>query len=185
MILPNTPCLVRIIEMARISAYVIEKFRNKMIQLYQIQGIERFWLHPISYHIDDKLRVSLFYPESVSLYELLHSDGDSNLRKILQTESNHTRNRIKYEIAFQLAKILLTIHSLDSIHQHGHLSSHNVFVTISKVESGTFEIKVKISDIETMDFMEYGNMFFNYRIASVWSSPEILSNIKKLPKLTP
>lgn len=33
--------------------------------------------------------------------------------------------------------------------------------------------------------MEYGNMFFNYRIASVWSSPEILSNLKKLPKLTP
>jgi hypothetical protein len=33
--------------------------------------------------------------------------------------------------------------------------------------------------------MEYGNMFFNYRIASVWSSPEILANLKKLPKLTP
>ena len=32
--------------------------------------------------------------------------------------------------------------------------------------------------------MEYGNMFFSYRIASVWSAPEILSNTKKLPKLT-
>jgi hypothetical protein len=34
MILPNTPCLVRVIDMARISAYVVEKFQNKMVQLY-------------------------------------------------------------------------------------------------------------------------------------------------------
>jgi hypothetical protein len=39
-----------------------------------------------------------------------------------------------------------------------------------------------IGDIETYDFMEYGNMFFNYRLANVWSSPEVLSNLKKLPK---
>ena len=135
----------------------------------------------MAYHIDDKLRVNLFYPESISLYELLHSEGDTNLKKLLNQESVQTRKRIKYEIAFQLAKIMLTIHSLDSIHHHGHLTSHNIFVTINKVGSGTFEVVVKISDIETIDFMEYGNMFFNYRLASVWSSPEILSNTKKLP----
>jgi hypothetical protein len=77
---------------------------------------------------------------------------------------------------------MLTIHSLETINSHGHLSSHNVFVHIQKIASGTFEIKVKISDIEIYDFLEYGNMFFNYRLANVWSSPEILSSMKKLPK---
>jgi hypothetical protein len=57
-------------------------------------------------------------------------------------------------------------------------------VNINKSGSGTFEVLVRISDFETIDFMEYGNMFFSYRIASVWSAPEILSNAKKLPKLT-
>ena len=33
---------------------------------------------------------------------------------------------------------------------------------------------LRISDIENLDFMEYGNMFFNYRSASVWSAPEVL-----------
>ena len=33
--------------------------------------------------------------------------------------------------------------------------------------------------------MEYGNMFFNYRIASVWSAPEVLKQMKKMVELTP
>jgi hypothetical protein len=46
---------------------------------------------------------------------------------------------------------------------------------------GEFQLKVRIGELELLDFMEYGNMFFNYRITSVWSSPELLSNQKKFP----
>jgi group I intron endonuclease len=43
-----------------------------------------------------------------------------------------------------------------------------------KTSESTFRIKVRISDLENFDFMEYGNMFYNYRISSVWSAPEVL-----------
>ena len=70
-------CLARVIDFERISAYVIESFENRMLKLFQIQNVDKFWLQPISYYIDDKLRVSLFYPQAHSLYELLHSDERS------------------------------------------------------------------------------------------------------------
>ena len=92
--------------------------------------------------------------------------------------------RIKYEIAFQLGRILLTIHNLSSIVHHGHLTSHNVFVQLKKIGSGTFEVKVRVADIEIYDFAEYSNMFFNYRITSVWSAPEALQQLKKIPERT-
>ena len=95
-----------------------------------------------------------------------------------------TRIRIKYEIAFQIAKILLTMHNLSSIKHHGHLTSHNIFIDLKKIASGTFEVRVRIADIETFDFMEYGNIFFNYRISSVWSSPEVLKYQKKILEIT-
>ena len=33
-----------------------------------------------------------------------------------------------------------------------------------------------------MDFMDYANQFFDYRISSVWSPPEILKSYKKMPE---
>lgn len=88
-----------------------------MKNLLSIQGAERFWLQPISIYIDENLRVSMFYPLSVSLYQLLHSDPTSeyNIKKILKGEANSTVTRIKYEIALQLGRILLTMHNLSSI----------------------------------------------------------------------
>ena len=91
-----------------------------------------------------------------------------------------TKVRIKYEIALQLSRILLTIENLSSLKKHGHLTSHNVFVELKKIASGTFEIKVRIGDIENLDFMEYGNLFYNYKFTSVWSSPEALKSPKKI-----
>jgi len=55
---------------------------------------------------------------------------------------------------------------------------------LKKIASGTFEVRVRIADLENFDFMEYGNIFFNYRIASVWSAPEALKQIKKITDLT-
>lgn len=76
------------------------------------------------------------------------------------------------------------MHNLDYIKSHGHLSSHNIFVDLKKVESGTFEVSIRVSDFENLDFMEYGNMFYNYRMSSVWSAPEVLKAPKKIPELT-
>ena len=46
-------------------------------------------------------------------------------------------------------------------------------------------MKVRVADIENFDFMQYSNMFFNYRITSVWSSPEALQTLKKIKETTP
>lgn len=43
---------------------------------------------------------------------------------------------------------------------------------------------MKIADIENNVFMEYGNIFYNYRIASVWSAPEVLKMNKKILPIT-
>ena len=77
----------------------------------------------------------------------------------------------------------MTISNLSSIRIHGHLTSHNIFVDLKKIAIGTFEIKVRIGDLENMDFMEYGNIFYGYKYTSVWSAPEALKSPKKLQAL--
>ena len=79
---------------------------------------------------------------------------------------------------------MFTIQNLNGIRSHGHLTSHNVFVEVKKLGVATFAIKVRLADLENFDFMTYSNMFFNYRIASVWSAPEVLKSTKKMPALT-
>ena len=63
------------------------------------------------------------------------------------------------------------------------MTSHNIFVDLKKIASGTFEIKVRLGDLENMDFMEYGNIFYGYKYTSVWSAPEALKSPKKLQAL--
>jgi hypothetical protein len=94
-------CICRLIDLERISAYTLESFENRMKNLMSIHGADRFWLQPIGIYIDDQLRVSMFYPDSTSLYQLLHSDpnSDYNIKKILKGEPTSTLLRIKYEIA--------------------------------------------------------------------------------------
>ena len=103
---------------------------------------------------------------------------------ILKGESDQTRIRIKYEIAYYLSQIMFTLHNLGSVKAHGHLTSHNIYLEVKKVKSGHFSIKVRIADIENYDFMQYSNMFFDYRVASVWSSPEVLKTLKKIKEPT-
>ena len=81
----------REIDFERISAYVIENFQNRMIQLLQIDEIDKIWLKPVAYHIDKKLKVSLFYPISKSLHEYIHKDK--------RDYNSLIKLRIKYEIA--------------------------------------------------------------------------------------
>jgi len=71
---------------------------------------------------------------------------------------------------------MLTLHNIKIIKWYGHLTSHNIFVDIKKLGKGEFQLKIRIAELELLDFMEYGNMFFNYRMTSVWSAPELLLN---------
>ena len=107
-----------------------------------------------------------------------------SLNKMLKNETHETKIRLKYEIAYYLSQIMFTIHNLNGVKAHGHLTSHNVFLDIKKVSSKHFTIKVRIADIENFDFMQYSNMFFDYRITSVWSSPEALATLKKIKEPT-
>ena len=53
----------------------------------------------MNFFIDDKLKVHLFYPETVSLYQLLHSEDKSNFNNVMIDEQIDVRQRIKYAIA--------------------------------------------------------------------------------------
>ena len=83
----------------------------------------------------------------------------------------------KRSICFNLAKILNSLHTADPPLYHGHLSSHNVFIETSESEQ---EVKVQVGQAEMRDLAKYANIFYNYRVASVWSSPECLKQKRKL-----
>jgi hypothetical protein len=57
----------------------------------------------------------------VSLYELLHCDDRSELRKNLTLGD-------RYEMALGLARILNTLQAFEPPIVHGHLTSHNIFL---------------------------------------------------------
>ena len=76
----------------------------------------------------------------------------------------------------------MTIQNLTAIKCHGHLSSHNIFIELKKLEAGKFSLRVRLADLENLDYMQYANMFYSYRLASVWSAPEVLQQPKKLPQ---
>ena len=68
---------------------------------------------------------------------------------------------------------------------HGHLTSHNIFINLDNNEDNQYDLKLRIADLENLDFMEYAYMVYNYRITSVWSSPESLEHLKKIHEMTP
>ena len=74
----------------------------------------------------------------------------------------------------------MTIHNLGGIKCHGHLSSHNIMIDLSRLESGNYRMKVRLADLENLDFMQYANLFYDYRLASVSSAPEVLKQPKKI-----
>ena len=45
--------IAREIDIPRISVFTIEKFENTLVQLFQVPGIERIWLQPTNYYIDE------------------------------------------------------------------------------------------------------------------------------------
>lgn len=90
---------------------------------------------------------------------------------------------LKLQIAIQLGKVINTLHISKHIGKaHGHLSSHNVFIELPKSNYSTdlHQLNIKIGEFELQDLAKYANLFSNYRLANVWSSPEVLKQMKKV-----
>ena len=80
----------------------------------------------------------------------------------------------KLQILIQTAKIINTFHRLvDQPLCHGHLTPHNIFVTTQQ-QNSTETVKVKIDGFENGDLKKYASTLYNYRTATVYSSPEVL-----------
>ena len=74
-----------------------------------------------------------------------------------------------------------TLKQTCSVPHFCHLTSHNVFIDIKNVKGKVYSVNLKIGDLELNDFIEYGNLFYSYRITSAWSAPELLKQAKKMP----
>ena len=81
-----------------------------------------------------------------------------------------------------LARIMNTFHIQFDPVFHGHLSSHNIFIEYpSNEDAAEMEwtdlqqaVKVKVGQAELKDLAKYANMFYDYRVVSIWSAPECL-----------
>ena len=80
----------------------------------------------------------------------------------------------KYQLAFNLAKILNTFHAVHPAIIHGHISSHNIFLEFQTISGAKRVSGVRIGDVELAPLIKYSATFYNYKNVSVWSSPEIL-----------
>jgi len=77
-------------------------------------------LPTLGYNITEN-GITIFQPQMISLFELLHCEEKQELRRNLNVSD-------KYLLAFNLAKIFNTCHAFNPPIIHGHLSAHNVFV---------------------------------------------------------
>lgn len=112
-------CIARVIQFDRITNYVIEEYLGNLAHL-DILKFKKSLLPTQGYNITET-GITIFYPEMISLYELLHCEEKEELRRNLNVSD-------KYLLAFNLAKIFNTCHALNPPMVHGHLSAHNVFV---------------------------------------------------------
>ena len=78
--------------------------------------------------------MTMLYPRAISLYQLLHEGGGErrSLNQLLIDESPQVKVFLKYNLALQIAQILMTVHNLASIKAHGHLTSHNLFIELKR-----------------------------------------------------
>lgn len=73
---------------------------------------------PVNFYLDDKLRIYLFYPEKTSLYQFLHCPTECfspTLDQLMSKESLDVRVKIKYQISYELSRILLTLQNLSVV----------------------------------------------------------------------
>ena len=164
-------CIARVIEFDRITNYVIEDYLGDLA-LLEILKFRKAILPTLGYHITEN-GLTIFQPQMISLFELLHCDERSELRKNLTTLD-------KYHLAFSLAKILNTCHAFNPPIVHAHLSAHNVFVEFQSYGGPKKASGVRLGDLELAPLIKYASTFYNYKNISVWSAPEILKTGKKV-----
>jgi serine/threonine protein kinase len=135
---------------------------SKEIDSYK--GLAVTGLVPVLGIIFHSTTVGIIYPyfKSGSLFKLLH---ESNIYLSLSQ---------KLEILQKIAETLEDIHSLGRF--HGHLTSHNILMDEN--------ISPIISDLGFHKMKKYAGVMYSYSYKSHWSAPEILKDIKLIPKIS-
>ena len=173
---PNYLC--RVMNFERISSYQVEGYFSELARLYMYR-LTRHVVFPKGLYITEKNEINLIMSKKISLYELIHSMDQINSTTVSLSP------RTKIMILQELARIMNTLHAIQPPMAHGHLTSHNVFVQLPQEgDDVERELKVQVSEVETLQLKKYANMFYNYRNKSVWSAPESLSQPKKLSEPT-
>lgn len=142
------------------------------LALIEVLKFRKALLPTLGYHIIEN-GLTILQPQMISLFELLHCDERSELRKNLTVSD-------KYQLAFSLAKIMNTCHAFNPPIVHAHLSTHNVFVEFQSYGGPKKATGVRLGDLELAPLIKYASTFYNYKNISVWSSPEILKSGKKI-----
>ncbi|CDW78463.1 protein kinase domain containing protein [Stylonychia lemnae] len=161
--------LCRQVNFDRMTNYILEDYFIELCILDQIK-IRSSLVPVLGYYIKDQ-SLMIFQPEMLSLFELLHSKDKEDLRRQLDAKE-------KYNISFEISKILYTLHQFNPPFCHGHISSHNIFLEL-KANNSIKNCRVKLGDLELMPLLKYANTFYKYSNSSVWSAPECLQNPKK------
>jgi tRNA A-37 threonylcarbamoyl transferase component Bud32 len=109
----------RVIEFERMTNYILEDYLNELMMLDSIK-MKGFTVPTLGYHIKAS-SMMIFYPEMVSLFDLLYSKDKAELLRQLDSKN-------KYHVCYDIARIMYTFHQFNPPICHGHLTSHNIFL---------------------------------------------------------
>ena len=181
--------ICRVISCKRIAEYQIDAYFTALAR-YQLLKMTDYVVFPVGVCLDEESSfLTVIEPKQTSLYSVLHACDrlsvatHSRSTKINGSIQGHTiAPFMKRAISIGIARILNSLHSIMQPVYHGHLSSHNVFVELPENEEAlnmdwsTLQQKVvvRLGQAEMKDLAKYASMFYKYRPASVWSSPEVL-----------
>jgi hypothetical protein len=83
-------------------------------------------------------------------------------------------------MAFNIAKIMNTLHAFNPSITHSHLSAHNIFIEFQIVGGHRKVYGVRIGDIELSPLIKYASTFYSYKNLSVWTAPELLKGVRRM-----
>ena len=147
--------IYRRVELSRISELTLNEIKKEVewLKSQNLNGLLHFYGA-----VFQEPDIGLIYPMAQnSLYKLLHED-----KTIMSLKE-------KVKILKDIGRILCKLHDKNIF--HGHLSSHNILL----FENNT----PVIGDIGLENLKKYAAMVNGYTNKSVWSSPEILTELNK------
>jgi serine/threonine protein kinase len=139
--------------------------------------LRKYIVPTLGYYITEN-GLNIFQPQMVSLFELLHCEDKSEVRR-------HMTVGDKYQLAFGLSKILNTLQTFSPPIVHGHLSAHNIFVELQSYSGPRRVSGIRIGDLELSPLQKYASTFYSYKNQSVWSAPELLKAGTKRQNVEP